>query len=123
VIRGLGIDIIEIERIRESIERKGADFLNRLFTQAEQEYCFRFKDAIPHFAGRFAAKEAVAKALGTGFGEHLSWKQIEILNDAAGKPVVFLSKDLQEKYNNPHLLIAISHSSHYANAVAVWDEI
>ena len=119
--RGLGNDIIEIERIRSSIERHGLHFLNRVFTQAEQDYCYKFQDPAPHFAGRFAAKEAIAKALGTGFGAHLSWHDIEILNDEHGKPIAHLSAAVKQKYNNPHILVAISHSAQHANAVALWD--
>lgn len=119
-ILGIGNDIIEIKRMRQSIERHGLHFLNRLFTQREQDYCYKFKDPAPHFAGRFAAKEALSKALGTGFGSQLSWHDLEILNDDQGKPTVLLSDALQKRYNNPHLLVSISHSEEYATAVAIW---
>ena len=118
--RGLGSDIVEIERIRTSLDRHGLHFLDRLFTQQEQDYCYRFKDPAPHFAGRFAAKEAIAKALGTGFGAELSWHDIEILNDSLGKPEVHLSPAIQQKYSRPTILITISHSRDYAMAVALW---
>lgn len=118
-IRGLGNDIIEISRMRQSIDRHGLHFLNRLFTQAEQDYCYKFKDPVPHFAGRFAAKEAIVKALGTGFGAQVAWHDIEVLNDNLGKPVVHLKPSLSEKYG-PHVLVSISHSADYATAVAVW---
>jgi holo-[acyl-carrier protein] synthase len=118
-IEGLGNDILEIARIRESIERHGAHFLSKLFTPKEQEYCHRFKDPAPHFAGRFAAKEAIAKALGTGFGAELSWLEIEILNDDHGKPVVSLSQALNQRLGPHQLLVSISHSTEYATAVAI----
>jgi holo-[acyl-carrier protein] synthase len=118
--RGLGNDIIEIDRMRASIERQGQHFLNRLFTQNEQDYCYKFKDPAPHFAGRFSAKEAIAKALGTGFGAHLSWHDIEIINDALGKPIVHLSEAIKKKYDHPKILVAISHSATHATAVALW---
>lgn len=117
---GLGNDIIEISRMRQSIERHGQHFLNRLFSQREQDYCYKFKDPVPHFAGRFAAKEAIAKALGTGFGAQLSWHDLEVLNDDHGKPVVLLSDALQKRYEHPHILVSISHSADYATAVAIW---
>lgn len=120
MIRGLGNDIIEIERVRKSIDRHGSHFLNRLFTQKEQDYCFQYKDPVPHFAGRFAAKEAIAKALGVGFGEHLSWQDIEILNDKQGKPIVSLTALIEQQYENPQIFLAISHCHSYANAVAIW---
>ena len=118
-ILGLGNDIVEIARLRQSIERHGAHFINRLFTQKEQDYCYKFKDPAPHFAGRFAAKEAISKALGTGFGANLSWLDLEILNDELGRPVVTLSDPLQTKLNHPHILVSISHSKDYASAVAI----
>lgn len=118
---GIGNDILEIERIRGSIDRHGQHFLNRIFTQKEQDYCYKFKDPIPHFAGRFSAKEAIAKALGTGFGSHLSWHDIEIVNDDLGKPVVILSDAAKKNFKNPRILLSISHSQNYATAVALWD--
>ncbi|MBX7066011.1 MAG: holo-ACP synthase [Parachlamydiales bacterium] len=119
-IYGLGNDIIEIERIRQSIERHGQHFLDRLFSHKEQEHCLKFKDPAPHFAGRFAAKEAIAKALGTGFGSELSWHDLEILGDDHGKPVVHISQEAKKRFNNPNLLVSISHSASHATAVAIW---
>lgn len=120
MIEGLGTDIIEIARMRNSIERHGLHFLNRLFSQKEQDYCYRFQDPSPHFAGRFSAKEAIVKALGTGFGEQASWHDIEILNDDLGKPIVYLSETLKKKYKNPKILLSISHCTNYATATAIW---
>lgn len=119
MILGLGTDIIEIDRMRGSIERHGIHFLNRLFSQKEQDYCYRFQDPSPHFAGRFAAKEAVAKALGTGFGSELAWHDIEIINNELGKPVVFLSENIKKKYKSPQIHLSISHCTTYATATAI----
>ncbi|MDE3046380.1 MAG: holo-ACP synthase [Verrucomicrobiota bacterium] len=119
-VKGLGTDIIEISRMRQSIERHGLHFLNRLFTQREQDHCYKFSDPVPHFAGRFAAKEALAKALGTGFGAQLAWHDVEVLNDDLGKPVVFLSNTIQSRFDNPTLLVTISHCIEYATATALW---
>src|SRR5580700_4657808 len=119
-ILGIGNDIIEIERIRKSIDTYGLRLISRLFTTKEQDYCLKYKDPVPHFAGRFSAKEAVVKALGTGFGEHVSWLDIEILNDALGKPHVSFSPQLQEKSPNSYMLISISHCELYVTAVAIW---
>ena len=120
MMQGLGNDIVEIDRIRSSIQRHGLHFLNRLFSLREQDYCYRFQDPSPHFAGRFCAKEAIAKALGTGFGAELSWLDIEVLNNEQGKPVVHLSAALMEKYKSPRILVSISHCIQYATATAVW---
>ncbi len=118
-ILGLGNDIIEIERIRLSLITHPEKFIARILTEREQEYCAKHSDPAPHLAGRFAAKEAVAKALGTGFGQHLSWQDIEILNNADGKPEVFLSPHARQTFNNPQLLISLSHCREYASAVAI----
>lgn len=119
--KGIGNDILEIERMRGSVDRHGQHFINRIFTQKEQDYCYKFQDPIPHFAGRFSAKEAIAKALGTGFGAHLNWHDIEILNDDLGKPIVLFSDAAKQKFNHPHVLVSISHSQTQAIAVALWE--
>lgn len=119
-ILGIGNDIVEIERIRSSIDNHGYRLISRLFTMKEQDYCLKYKDPIPHFAGRFSAKEAIVKAFGTGFGEHASWLDLEILNDTAGKPSVHLSQKLQEKYRDTQVLISISHCQLYVTAFAIW---
>jgi holo-[acyl-carrier protein] synthase len=115
---GCGIDIIEIDRIRESITRHGQHFLDRLFTR-EQDYCLKHSDAAPHFAGFFSAKEAIVKALGTGFGEYAHWLEIEIVHDTLGKPTVQLSQTLQQHFHSPMIMISISHCKQYATAIAI----
>lgn len=119
-VRGIGNDIIEIARIRQGIDRQGKPFLDRLFTLRELDYCQKFQDPVPHYAGRFAAKEAIAKAFGTGVGAIVQWHNIEVLNDEFGKPVVFLSLSLQEQFEHPNILVSISHCVEYATAVAIW---
>lgn len=120
MIQGIGNDIVEVARMRKSIERQGQPFLSRIFTQRERDYCNQFKDSTPHFAGRFAAKEAIVKALGTGFSKKAHWQDIEILNDKRGKPSVFLSESLNHEFYDPILLVSISHTADYATAVAIW---
>lgn len=120
-ILGLGIDIIEISRIIESIELHGLHFLNRLFSQNEQEYCNRYKNSHVHFAGRFAAKEALVKALGTGFGKEIGWGDIEILNDENGKPLISLSDKAKAHFDDPILHLSISHCKEHATAVVIWE--
>ncbi len=119
-IKGLGNDILEIARLRRVIDTHGKRALSRLFTPKERLYCLKHKDSVLHFAGRFAAKEAIVKALGCGFGKIASWQDIEILNNDAGKPEVFLSPKLSTKFQNPHILLSISHCKQYATAVAIW---
>lgn len=119
MIYGIGTDIIEVKRIEQAIQRFGPRFLDRLFSEAEQLYCQRHRDGARHYAGRFAAKEAIVKALGTGFRDGINWLDITISNDHHGKPVVTLSSKLQEMFNSPNLLISISHCREYATAFAV----
>ncbi len=123
IILGIGNDIIEVDRIRQSFDRHGYRFLTKLFSEKEQDYCLKHKDPIPHLAGRFAAKEAIVKALGTGFGEHVSWQDIEVLNDKLGKPEVHVSKALESQLENSTILISISHCQLYVTAMAIWTKI
>lgn len=117
--RGIGTDIIEIRRIHEAIERHGDRFINRIFTEKEKKYCMKYNDPIPRYAGRFAGKEAVLKALGTGLNPEIKWKEIEILNDSQGKPEVHLSTRLKCLYPHVLLLVSISHCEGYATATAI----
>lgn len=119
-ILGIGNDIIEIDRIRNSIDTHGLRLLARLFTTKEQDYCLKHKDPVPHFAGRFSAKEAIVKALGTGFGEHATWLDFEILNDSHGKPWVCFSSEMEKKIRGTTMLISISHCQLYVTAFALW---
>ncbi|MBA3722162.1 MAG: holo-ACP synthase [Parachlamydiaceae bacterium] len=120
MIEGIGNDIIEIARIKANIERYRERFLNRIFTPREQHYCNKKKESAIHFAGRFAAKEAVVKALGTGFSQGITWLDVEIFNDDNGKPIVSVSSKLSELFDSPKLLISISHCREYATAFAIW---
>jgi holo-[acyl-carrier protein] synthase len=118
-ITGIGNDIIEIERIKKSIAHHGESFITRIFTTEEIIYCKKHKNPYPHYAGRFAAKEAVAKALGTGITAKIGWRDIAITNDKKGTPVVTLSLPLQETYNEITIHLSISHCKQYAIATAI----
>lgn len=118
--KGIGVDLIEIERFKESYQRQGQMLIDRIFTIDEQKYCNKFKNPFPHFAGRFAAKEAIVKALGTGFSSLVKFLDIEILNDEKGKPFINLSKKVMDEFNNPNILISISHSDTHAIAFSTW---
>ena len=113
-----GTDIIEINRIKESIEGLGENFKNKIYTEKEIEYCESRKNAkFQHYAGRFAAKEAIFKAISELLDDkfEISWKDAEVLNDEQGKPrVTFTSKKIQEKIEN--IDISISHCKEYATA-------
>ena len=120
MIKGLGIDIIEIERIAQALKRQ-KQFIDRLFTRNEQISSEAGNDMYiaTYYAGRFAAKEAVVKALGTGF-RGITWHDIQVLKDSLGKPYVTLSPEVARRFNNPQLLITISHSKSTACACAIW---
>lgn len=119
-ILGLGNDIIEISRIENDIQEYGNRFLDRLFTEAEQNYCNKFRDSARHYAGRFAAKEAIVKALGTGFGKEATFLDIEILPDSRGKPEASFSENLINHFGELQILLSISHCKTFATAVAIW---
>ena len=87
-IVGIGTDIIECLRIKRMIDRHGELFLNRVYTEREIRYCQRSKHATEHFAGRWAAKEAILKCLGTGWSKGLCWTDVEVANDPSGRPRV-----------------------------------
>lgn len=88
MILGSGIDLVEIPRIRQSVERFGKRFLNRVYTSAEQDYCLRKRKADESLAARFAAKEAGAKALGTGISHGVNWLEIEVVREPSGRPTL-----------------------------------
>ena len=113
MITGVGVDIIEINRIEQALEREG--FADRMFTPAEREYCLSGGIPVQRFAGRFAAKEAIAKSLGTT----LSWQDVEILPDENGKPVVRLVNSAAEIAAGRTIMVSISHCHTYAVAYAV----
>ena len=121
-MKGLGNDIIEIERIRKTIERHATHFYKKIFTERELDYCLKHQDPALSLAGRFSAKEAIAKALGTGFGKSISWLDIEILNDENGRPYVEFSDSFNQSFSHPKILISISHCKTYATAVAIWTQ-
>ena len=116
-IYGIGTDIIEIERIKEAINRT-VTFKQKVYSEKEIEHIERKKNPYASFAGRFAAKEAVAKAVGTGV-RGFSLRDIEILNDNLGKPVVYLYNEIKEVAKGMKIQISISHSREYAVSTVI----
>lgn len=113
MILGCGVDIIEVRRIREAVKRWGEDFLKRIFTLRELEFTRDKPSLYEHLAGRFAAKEAVSKALGL---KDITFKDIEIINNEVGKPNCILLKNNRD---NLDIHISISHIKNYAVATAI----
>lgn len=121
-IVGIGTDIIECVRIRAMIDKHAEQFLSRVFTEREIRYCQRSKHATEHFAGRWAAKEAVLKCLGTGWSKGLCFTDIEIANDPNGKPRVELraiTRDRATAIGVGEVMVSISHCRAYATALAI----
>lgn len=121
-IVGTGIDIVECLRIAQMIERHGELFITRVYTDAEIEYCTTRKAATQHYAGRWAAKEAVLKALGTGWRRGIGWRDIEIRNDKNGAPSVKLrggARDVMVQAGIKELHVSISHCRSFAVAHVV----
>jgi holo-[acyl-carrier protein] synthase len=122
MIVGSGIDLVEVERIQHSIERYGARFLNRVFTRAEQAYCLRKRAAAESFAARFAAKEAAAKALGTGIARGVNFLQIEVVREPGGKPgLVFhgSAAEIAARLGAARAVLSLTHTASLAAASVV----
>lgn len=122
MIVGLGTDIIEIVRIGRMVERHGETFLNRVYTEGEIRYCQRRKQAFQHYAGRWAAKEAVMKTLGTGWIRGVRWRDIEVEVQKSGKPTIRIhggAREVAEKLKIDEVLVTISHCREYATATAI----
>ena len=121
-VLGLGVDIVEIERFAAAMARSGQSLIDRLFLPDEQAYCSPQREPARCFAARFAAKEAVAKALGTGIGVQLAWRDIEIRRKASGAPFVVLhgtGAETAQRLGVSEILLSLSHSEHYAVANAI----
>ena len=121
-VLGIGTDITEVLRIAQMIERHGELFVGRVYTAAEIDYCRSRRMATQHFAGRWAAKEAILKALGTGWRKGISWRDIEVLNGAGGRPTVTLqggTREIAERMGIRCVLVSISHCRSHATAYAI----
>ncbi len=121
-VLGIGTDIVECLRIAQMIERHGDLFINRVYTDHEIEYCRARKAATQHFAGRWAAKEAVLKALGTGWRRGIRWRDVEVRNQESGQPTIAMrggARDVVEQSGIREMLISISHCRSHATAYAL----
>ena len=122
MILGTGIDIIDVARIEASFEKFGKKFANRILLPDEIDYCLSHKYPAPFLAARFAAKEAISKAFGTGIGGVIGWLDMEIRRKESGEPFVLLhgkAKDLFAARGAKQLHVSLSHTEHYAAATAI----
>ncbi|MFP6900423.1 MAG: holo-ACP synthase [Opitutales bacterium] len=121
-VLGVGVDLVEVDRIRKSRQNHGEHFLEKVFTEEEREYCLGMSDPDPHLAVRFAAKEAVAKAFGTGIGEDVGWRSISVSRTGDGAPIVILDDQATTKLKSmggSNVLLSLSHLANLAVAFAV----
>lgn len=124
MIVGLGVDITEVDRIEAAIERRGRAFLERLFTPSEIAYCEKHRNSAERFAGRFAAKEAAMKALGTGWARGVRWIDIEVVREPSGKPTLKLSgatRAIADRLGVRNIAVTITHDGNTALAQVIFE--
>jgi holo-[acyl-carrier protein] synthase len=122
MIIGTGVDLVEIERFRKVIERLKDRFVLRVFTPGEQQFCNGHRDPVPHLAARFAAKEAVFKALGTGWAKGVTWLDVEVRRERQDAPEILLSGEAQRlsaEKGATVVHLTLSHSEHWAVAMVI----
>jgi holo-[acyl-carrier protein] synthase len=122
MVRGIGVDIIEIDRIRGSIENSDGRFLEKIYTPVEAEYCDAKAYRYQHYAARFAAKEALSKALATGWTGEFRWRDVEIMNDPSGKPTITLRGSLRDHLGSARVHLSMSHADNYVVAMVVIED-
>ncbi len=126
MIIGIGTDIIELSRLSSVLDKHYHSFLHRIYTEQERNTAKKFAHPLSFFGGRWAAKEAIAKALGVGFGRRCGWKDINIENDHTGKPVVFLhgkGAETSKLLGVTRIHVSISHERSMACATAVAEQV
>ncbi len=122
MILGTGVDVVEIERLRKVIERQKDRFLSRVFTPEEQRFCNAHRDPAPHYAARFAAKEAVFKALGTGWAKGVTWLDVEVQRAGQEAPKLLIKGEalkISESLGAQKFHLSLSHSENWAVATAI----
>jgi holo-[acyl-carrier protein] synthase len=119
MVNSLGIDVVEVKRVKILMEKWGDRFLHRVFTPLEIAHCNSKKTPEQSLAARFAAKEAILKAIGTGLSQGISWTSMEIVSDKNGAPIAKLGKRIKDKIGDKKILISMSHTKEYAIAQAI----
>lgn len=126
MIVGTGIDVVEIGRIQQSLERFGQRFLDRIYTKSEQAYCLRKRKAAESLAARFAAKEAGAKALGTGISYGVNWLEIEVMRAPGGRPTLHFhgrAAEIARALGVAHTALSLTHTAELAVASVVVENV
>jgi holo-[acyl-carrier protein] synthase len=125
MIVGTGVDIVDIERFRKIVGRLKGRFIERVFTPAERKFCDRYRDPIPHFSARFAAKEALFKALGTGWAKGVTWLDAEVKREGSNPPVLVLHGEAEKqsiRLGGGRVHLSISHSDQWAVAMVILEK-
>ena len=122
MVKGIGVDIIEIDRIRRSIELLGERFLEKVYTPQEISYCNGKAYRFQHYAARFAAKEALSKALSTGWAGEFRWKDVEVMNEPSGQPRFSLHGRLCDRLAGASVMLSLSHSDSHVVAMVLIQE-
>ncbi len=125
MVLGIGTDLVEVGRIRESIERFGPRFLNRIYTERERAYASSKANSVERFAARFAAKEAGMKAIGTGWNFGVTWKDFEVVNERSGRPVLRFSGvalAVAERLGVQRVSVSLTHTREMAFAVVILED-
>jgi holo-[acyl-carrier protein] synthase len=124
MIVGMGIDIAEVDRVKGAIERHGEAFLRRVYTPRERAYCEKFKNKYERYAGRFAAKEAAMKALGTGWSRGVRWVDVEVVRQSGGRPTVLLAGEaakVASALGVERVALSITHTAAQAFAQVIFE--
>jgi len=121
-IFGVGIDLVRVDRIRSAMERFPSRFRSRIFLESEVNFCEELADKYPSYAGRFAAKEAFSKALGTGLRGTIGWKEIEVCDNERSRPTISISGRARELLAGRRVHLSITHLPDYAAAVVVIED-
>ena len=119
MIEGIGVDLVEVDRMRQTVEEYGERFLDKVFTSTELKYSRSRKNVHHHLAARFAAKEAFSKAFATGWSGPFRWRDIEVSNDPAGKPAITVYGEMKKQLGDSQILLSISHSERAVVAVVL----
>lgn len=119
---GVGVDLVNVGRLRRVMERFGERFIRRIFTPDEARFCAGLADPWPSYAARFAAKEAFAKALGTGLRGVISWQEIEVRDNERSRPTIAVSGRAKERLGNRRVHLSLTHLDDYAAAVVVIED-
>lgn len=122
-IQGIGVDIVDVERMKEALEESAGKLAEKVFTETETNYCRSKKNPYEHFAARFAAKEAVSKAVKTGWSGAFRWKDVEVVNDDSGAPRIVLYNEMANLLQNSRIHLSLSHTQSTVVAFAVIEKL